>query len=224
MAKKIKDDKGNVYVQKKPFYKRVWFWVLAIIVVIFIGGALGGDKGDSKSNKATNSSSDKNKVISKDTKLRNKFDDIKVGDLMNSGNGGSTLDEVKKSLGEPNSTSTTDLQGVSVKTDTWTKNDVTVMVQFEDDKVVSKDITGFKFGKRDEKLTLAVFNQIQTGASYDEIVKNYGEPDSLNEMVINGETMITAVWLTGIKGGLGANVTLQFTNNQLTSKTQTELK
>lgn len=42
MSKKIKDENGNVYVQKKPFYKKVWFWLLVVIVVICAGGALGG--------------------------------------------------------------------------------------------------------------------------------------------------------------------------------------
>ena len=36
MAKKIVDENGNVYVQKKPFYKRVWFIVLAAIVIIVV--------------------------------------------------------------------------------------------------------------------------------------------------------------------------------------------
>ena len=37
MSKKIKDENGNVYVQKKPFYKKVWFWLLVVIVVICAG-------------------------------------------------------------------------------------------------------------------------------------------------------------------------------------------
>ena len=36
MSKKITDQDGNVYIQKKPFYKRVWFIVLAAIVLILI--------------------------------------------------------------------------------------------------------------------------------------------------------------------------------------------
>lgn len=36
MAKKIVDENGNTDVQKKPFYKRGWFWTLAIIVVLVI--------------------------------------------------------------------------------------------------------------------------------------------------------------------------------------------
>ncbi|TAA15569.1 DUF4352 domain-containing protein [Streptococcus parasuis] len=54
MAKKIKDEHGRVYVQKKPFYKRVWFIVLVGLFVI--GGlqsVLGGG-----SNSSTSSSQD----------------------------------------------------------------------------------------------------------------------------------------------------------------------
>ena len=71
MAKKIKDENGNVYVQKKPFYKRVWFWIVAVIAVFVIGGALGGGSDDTsnssskteqKSNSSTAESSSSEKV------------------------------------------------------------------------------------------------------------------------------------------------------------------
>ncbi|MEG1179939.1 MAG: DUF4352 domain-containing protein, partial [Oscillospiraceae bacterium] len=40
---------------KKPFYKTVWFWVLAIIVIAIIGNALGGgDDTDSKASESKN--------------------------------------------------------------------------------------------------------------------------------------------------------------------------
>lgn len=41
MAKKIKDENGNVYVQKKPFYKKWWF---IAIVIIGVFGNLFGNK------------------------------------------------------------------------------------------------------------------------------------------------------------------------------------
>lgn len=34
MAKKIKDENGNVYIQKKPFYKKWWVWLIAIIIIV----------------------------------------------------------------------------------------------------------------------------------------------------------------------------------------------
>lgn len=54
MAKKIKDEHGNVYVQKKPFYKRVWFIVL---VGLFVLGGLGKLAGSDKELTDTSSSS-----------------------------------------------------------------------------------------------------------------------------------------------------------------------
>lgn len=48
MGKKIQDENGNVYVQKKPFYKRVWFWILALIVLFVIIGSLGGNNDTKK--------------------------------------------------------------------------------------------------------------------------------------------------------------------------------
>ncbi|MCS4488510.1 DUF4352 domain-containing protein [Streptococcus sciuri] len=50
MVKKIKAEDGKIYVEKKPFYKRVWFIVLAILVVIGVFA----DSDDSK--KATSTS------------------------------------------------------------------------------------------------------------------------------------------------------------------------
>ncbi len=37
---------------KKPIYTRVWFWVLAVLIVACIGGGIGGSKGSSGSNSA----------------------------------------------------------------------------------------------------------------------------------------------------------------------------
>lgn len=57
MAKKITDENGNTYVQKKPFYKRVWFWILAIIVIAVIGSSMGGNKSDDSAKKVESTSS-----------------------------------------------------------------------------------------------------------------------------------------------------------------------
>ena len=43
-VKKITDQDGNVYIQKKPIYKRVWFIVLAAIVLILIIQQTTGNK------------------------------------------------------------------------------------------------------------------------------------------------------------------------------------
>lgn len=45
MSKKITDENGNTYVQTKPFYKKVWFWLLIVLVVV-ISGASSGSKSE----------------------------------------------------------------------------------------------------------------------------------------------------------------------------------
>ncbi|WP_261806115.1 hypothetical protein [Lapidilactobacillus luobeiensis] len=62
MAKKIKDENGNTYKLKKPFYKRVWFWILVVIVII-AAGSCSDDKADkASSTKAQSSSKQATKV------------------------------------------------------------------------------------------------------------------------------------------------------------------
>ncbi|WP_308533245.1 hypothetical protein [uncultured Peptoniphilus sp.] len=42
MAKKITGEDGKVYVEKKPFYKRIWFIILMLIIVVSVVSKLGG--------------------------------------------------------------------------------------------------------------------------------------------------------------------------------------
>lgn len=55
MAKQIKGEDGKVYVEKKPVYKRVWFWIL-VILVIFIGSAAVSGGNDNSSSSSSSSS------------------------------------------------------------------------------------------------------------------------------------------------------------------------
>lgn len=43
MKKKITDENGKVYVEKKPFYKKGCFWILAVIAIIIIGAVAGAE-------------------------------------------------------------------------------------------------------------------------------------------------------------------------------------
>ncbi|WEV44282.1 hypothetical protein OZX56_03370 [Lactobacillus sp. ESL0684] len=57
MAKEIKDKDGITYVQKKPWYKRFWVWVLIVVVVFCIIGGMSSGSDDESSNSNDNSSS-----------------------------------------------------------------------------------------------------------------------------------------------------------------------
>jgi hypothetical protein len=222
MTKKIKKENENVYVAKKPFYKKAWFWVLAILAIIVIGGAVGSgsDPDTSPTSENNSSSSSSNKVVTQNTAFRKTFDNIAVGDLMNHGDGGTTLDTVEKALGKPSATSATTVQGIETKNYIWSKDGVTITVEFNGDQAVSKHITGFKFS-RASKFTLDAYNSLADGSAYEDVVSKYGEPDGLSEMIIGGNKNVTATWVTGTKGG---TITLEFTNDSLVSKAQSGLK
>ena len=161
------------------------------------------------------------KRVSQDKEFRNKFDKIKVGDLMNKGEGGSTVAQVKSLLGTPTSSSSTKTNGIKTKSLVWIKGGSTITVATVDNNTVSKQITGFKFASRPEKLTLKAFDSIKDGSSYESVIQKYGEPDGLDESLIMGSKHTIATWVTGVKGD---GAVLDFTNNKLTTKTQTNLK
>ncbi|WP_430612482.1 DUF4352 domain-containing protein [Enterococcus sp. DIV0876] len=89
MAKKVMGTDGKYYKVKKPFYKRVWFWIVVVILVAGIGGVLGG--GDVNKNggtkveaDGTTSESQKDSVESSSSVEEISFysvgDTVKVGD------------------------------------------------------------------------------------------------------------------------------------------------
>lgn len=89
MAKKITDENGNTYVQKKPFYKKVWFWILVVFVGFIMVGIFGGDseeptaKNESSTEQASKSSDDedKEKVFNRDQTVQYDGMDLKVEDV-----------------------------------------------------------------------------------------------------------------------------------------------
>lgn len=156
--------------------------------------------------------------------VRDVYDSVVVGDLMNNGEGGTTKDTVVNAYGNPASTSTTSINGMNVEQDTWIGNatGITVSIQFINNNATSKMISGFQFS-RDSKIGLTEFNNLATGTSYADVVNTLGEPDTTSESLISGSKSVTANWITGIKGNVGANFVLQFTNDSLTSKSQSGL-
>ena len=73
---------GKEYKVKKPFYKRVWFWVLVIIVVAAIGGGL-NNKGKSSSESTEKTAVSKTHKSSSSTSSSSEPEDkvYKVGEV-----------------------------------------------------------------------------------------------------------------------------------------------
>ena len=172
---------------------------------------------------ATAQSSTVEKTNDKVQTARKNYDSIQIGDLMQSGEGGTTKEDAVKLFGEPNSTTQMDLNDKKVEQLTWTiKTGVVVTVQFMDNHATTKAITGFTFN-REAKIGLNEFNSLPEEASYADAVNLFGEPDTTSESMISGQRTNLAVWMSGVKGNPGANISIMFTNDKATTKTQTNL-
>lgn len=225
MSKKVVGEDGRTYKVKKPFYKRVWFWILAVIVVLIIGGSLGSKSNSNNtdnSNKSTSAKTDNSGKIT-----RSQFDSIKIGDLMNNAQGGDTLDSLKKKFGKPQSTSSDTTNGLKTDVVTWTNVaggfGANVIVSFTDNHAYDKNLTGYKLSRK-QNIKLSDFESFNNGMKYSDFTAKWGQPDYYNESLINGSTTIIAGYTSGVKGGLGANFNVTFTNGALSGKTQSDMK
>lgn len=206
MAKKIQGDDGKTYVEKKPFYKRIWFWIL-VVILVFIGIGAGGSNSNSE-NKVSYQNYKKVK-LSKDN--------------------GSTKSEVKNLFGKkPEDTSTQEIQGVKTDTQTWenVKNGdagSNITIGFEDGRAVNKIITGLKVDRKN-KITLADYNSIETGATKQDVIKKFGKPNGYTHTNILGKITEDWSYTSNVKGDSGANFIISFENGTVSSKTQTSMK
>ena len=241
--KKFIGEDGKTYVAKvkKPFYKRVWFWILAIIIIGGIGSALGGGSDDSsttevatKTSKSTTGIEAKSTTTSstetKTSTLKENYDKVIIGDILANGDGGSTLEEVKAIFGEPNSTSETNIEGQTAKMLTWSGLKggsilSSVVISFSNDKAVSKAVTGLKVPKHD-KATLEQFNAVTTDGTYTEeqAKQTFGEPDSISETLVNGQNQVLLSWTKYVSGDIGANFNITFDGGTATNKAQFSMK
>lgn len=97
MAKKVIGEDGKTYTmkEKKPVYKKIWFWGLIVILLIIIGGALGGNDKKASSNggeKINQTSASKN---TKSSTEKNGDNFYKVGDTVKVGDAEYTLTGVE---------------------------------------------------------------------------------------------------------------------------------
>lgn len=211
MAKKIQGEDGKTYVEKKPFYKRVWFWIVVVLLFfVGIGAANGG---------GSNSANDNNKVSYSNYKK------IKL-----SGNDGSTKNDVKNLFGKkPEDTSTQEIDGVNTDTQTWNgvKNGdaaSNITVGFSNGHAVNKIITGLKVNRKSQ-ITLADFDSLQTGATKDEVLKQFGKPNGYTHTDILGKVSEDWSYTSKVKGDTGANFIISFDENGIVNnKTQTSMK
>lgn len=201
--------------------KLVTLGVTALAALSLVGCGNSSASSSKSGSEASSSKAESGKIT------HEQFDAIKVGDLASQGTGGDTLKSLTDKFGNPQSTSEATTSGIKTKSVTWTNVTgdfgASVIVQFVNDNAASKNLTGFKIN-RSNKISLADFDALQTGAGYADITKQLGEPDSYNEMVLSGVKTTAATYVTGVQGQTGANFVLTFNNDALASKTQTSME
>lgn len=85
MSKKITDENGKTYVEKKPFYKKGCFWIVAVVAVAIIIGAVAGGSGGGSDNggtKVEKTTAKAKKSSTKTPKFYKVGDTVKVGDVV----------------------------------------------------------------------------------------------------------------------------------------------
>lgn len=85
MPKKITDESGKTYVEKKPFYKKGCFWIVAVVAVAIIIGAVAGGSGGGSDNggtKVEKTTAKAKKSSAKKTEFYKVGDTVKVGDVV----------------------------------------------------------------------------------------------------------------------------------------------
>ena len=242
MNKNLKDGKNN-----QPIYKKAWFWIITILALfILIGGSYGIGKSSNNSNDAKTEQKSESKPtdesanneeeeiytgergdqISKDNlAILQAYYKVKLGDLMKSGQGGTSYKKVKHIFNSaPSETSSSETSGVKTELAIWQYDDVTITITFVNNHAVGSAETGLRWQRAKPTFTKKIYNNLSGNLNSDKIYKKFGVPDEVTQILIFGSYKTKFTWFTGLKGNLGANVSLDFTGDSLTGKSQYGLK
>ena len=242
MNKNLSDNKNN-----QPIYQKIWFWVLIILALfVLINGAYGAGKSSNDSdntkteqkseNKTTEESDDTNdekiytgergdQISMDNLAILQAYYKIKLGDLMKSGQGGTSYKKIKHIFNSgPSDTSSSETSGVKTEIAIWRYEDVTITVTFVNNHAVGSAETRLRWKRAKPTFTKKTYNKLSGDLNSEKAYKKFGIPDEVTQMLIFGSYKTKFTWFTGLKGSLGANVSLDFTGDSITGKSQFGLK
>lgn len=210
--------------ERKPFYKRNWFWITILSIFIVVSAttyvanySFYRDKADQASVSQTKSLT--SKKIENNLSLIAKYNSIKTGKK------GFTKDEVVNLLGQPASTQAV-INNDSIVNLTWTgtdnNNSITVQITFEKNKATAKSIQGLDIDRK-KLLTLEDFEKLEVGDSYNQVINALGDPDDYSDT--NGvKTLTYESDLAEADPSEDAMIKIEVSNNQIINKEQQNLK
>ncbi|WP_330166083.1 DUF3862 domain-containing protein [Agrilactobacillus fermenti] len=145
-----------------------------------------------------------------------------LGDFSKMGTGGVTLNDLTAKYGKPDNTSSVKQNDQNTTIATWNRManqaNATVSVGFVQNKAFSKSLNDYQVERKDP-ITIAQFNQLQTGADADAALNTLGLPNQVNMITISGSTQATYTYDKAMKP-TNAKIVLTFMNNKLQGKTQ----
>ncbi|WP_125590531.1 DUF3862 domain-containing protein [Companilactobacillus jidongensis] len=216
----------NQNKKKKPLFKKWWFWLLIVILVAAIGTGYYYYQ-DNNSDTKTESSSKKNKSAKKKSSQVKKASGIRLDNyngIYLSQTDGLSLASLQKLFGNYSSSSDSTIGDVQATSYTWKKianGDLgaSLIVGFVNDHAISKSISGLKVS-RDKKITLDLYNQIQNGQSEQDVINLLGKPNGYSETSVENTASKVYSYTSDVKGDIGANIVITFTDGAVSSKNQ----
>lgn len=209
--------------EKKPFYKRNWFWITIISIIVVVSATTYVANYSFYSDKADQISFEERKTLKEQQKAEKSPSLITKYNSIKTGNKGYSKKVIYKLLGNP---AETQIQSSAISNVTWKgtadQDNVTIQVTFENGHAASKSIQGLDID-REKTLTLTDYQKLNVGDSYNRVVNLLGDPDDYSD--INGVRTLTYVSdLSELDPTQNASIQIKLSHNQIVAKSQTNLK
>lgn len=154
----------------------------------------------------------------KNENIRLQFNDIKVSDVSNEFQGGSSLENIKSLYGDPKTSEDIPAGDVTVNSYTWEIDGITINAELFNDSTIGKSISNFNFIRKNT-ITKKKYESLSNGMSYQKVISILGEPDDFSQASSSDSSEIKALWGTGIKSkNRNSTIRLTFTNGNLVEK------
>ena len=223
---------------KKPLKKCWWFWIIVFLLTAGLVGSItdsfndnstSKNKTDQKATKAkqntvyTDPYGDQTSI--ENARLLSVFTKVKLGDIAKEGQGGTSYKKVKKMLGsKPTNTSSSEVSGIESEISNWHYAGLDLSFTFVNKHVVGRSLNRLRWKRSRSPITRKSYRKLDNGTTSDYVLKKWGMPDEITQLFILGNYQTKYTWFTGIDGDLGSNVSVDFTGNKLTGKSQYGLK
>ncbi|KRN98996.1 hypothetical protein IV57_GL000566 [Companilactobacillus kimchiensis] len=210
--------------ERKPFYKRNWFWITILSIFIVVSATTYVANYSFYQGKADKATVSQTKNVAKE-KIENNPSLVAKYNSIKTGKNGFSKKTVINLLGQPQSMQqvTTDSPITNLTWDgTDNSNQITIQITFEKNKATAKSIQGLDIDRK-KLLTSKDFDKLQDGDNYNRVVNILGDPDDYSD--INGvKTLTYESDLAEADLSQNALIKIEISNNKIISKEQQNLK